>query len=196
MGGGLGFWSKPFPTRHPLYVGPQLTNMRLLGKADVLLNLGNRFGERAAAGTKVISIRLDPTSLARTDPVDLGMVADLRLALQDLNAAIRSLATKTRLKEIAEQRADRVRKVTAQMLQVRQQIAGEGGENGQISMGRLGLELESALDRDTLYVGDVDSGKTMDNVMSFGGADKEYFGTGPNVLGWGMAAASSRRAAT
>ena len=24
--------------------------------------------------------------------------------------------------------------------------------------------------------------------MSFGGSDKEYFGTGPNVLGWGMAA--------
>jgi len=25
--------------------------------------------------------------------------------------------------------------------------------------------------------------------MSFGGSDKQYFGTGPNVLGWGMAAA-------
>ncbi len=25
--------------------------------------------------------------------------------------------------------------------------------------------------------------------MSFGGTDKKYFGTGPNVLGWGMAAA-------
>jgi len=35
---------------------------------------------------------------------------------------------------------------------------------------------------------DVDSGKSMDAVLSFGGADKQYIGTGPNVLGWGMAA--------
>ena len=29
----------------------------------------------------------------------------------------------------------------------------------------------------------------MDPLMSFGGDDKQYIGTGPNVLGWGMAAA-------
>ena len=188
-GGGLGFWSKPFPTRHPLYVGPQLANMRLLGKADVLLNLGNKYGERAAPGTKVISIRLDPTSLARTDPVDLGMVADLKLAIADLIAAIRSLATDTRLKEIATERANKVAKVTRAMWEVRQKIAREGSDSAPITMARLGLELEANLDRDTCYVGDVDSGKTMDNVMSYGGADKQFFGTGPNVLGWGMAAA-------
>ena len=56
-------------------------------------------------------------------------------------------------------------------------------------MERLGLELEKNLDRDTCYVADVDSGKTMDPLMAFGGNDKQYFGTGPNVLGWGMAAA-------
>src|SRR6202140_3110929 len=43
--GTLGFWSKPFPTRHPLFVGTLLPNMRMLGKADVLLNRGNRFGD-------------------------------------------------------------------------------------------------------------------------------------------------------
>ena len=56
-------------------------------------------------------------------------------------------------------------------------------------MERLGLELEANLDRDTCYVADVNSGKTMDPLMAFGGDDKQYFGTGPNVLGWGMAAA-------
>ena len=63
-----------------------------------------------------------------------------------------------------------------------------------ISMERLGLELEANLDRDTCYVTDVDSGKTMDPLMSFGGDDKPYFGTGPNVLGWGMAAGVRRQA--
>ena len=58
-----------------------------------------------------------------------------------------------------------------------------------MSLERIGLELEAALDQDTCYVCDVDSGKTMDPLMSFGGDDKQYIGTGPNVLGWGMAAA-------
>src|SRR6266851_3566989 len=102
--GSLGFWSRPFPTRHPLFIGPQLRAMRYPGKADVLINLGNRYGERAAPGMSLISIRLDPTSLARGAPIDLGMVADIRLAAADLVAAIRSMATDARLKEIAEER--------------------------------------------------------------------------------------------
>src|SRR5439155_6607727 len=78
---GLGYWSRPFPTRHPLYVGPQLRDMRYPGQPAVLLNLGNQFGERAAPGMKLISMRSDPASLARTAPVDLGLVSDLRLGI-------------------------------------------------------------------------------------------------------------------
>jgi thiamine pyrophosphate-dependent acetolactate synthase large subunit-like protein len=153
-----------------------------------MLNLGNRFGERAMPGAKLISIRLDPTSLARENPVDLGMVADLKLAIADLIAAVRSQAGAQRLKEIADTRTERTRKITAEMREARQKTAHEGAETAPITLGRLGLELEEALERDTCYVCDVDSGKSMDAVMSFGGGDKQYIGTGPNVLGWGMAA--------
>jgi thiamine pyrophosphate-dependent acetolactate synthase large subunit-like protein len=185
----LGFWSKPFPTRHPLYVGRQLRDMRYPGKPDVLLNLGNRHGERAAPGTTLISIRLDPTSLARVAPVDLGMVADLRLATADLVAAIRGMATAARLKEIAEERTARARAYTTEMWEFRQKIARENADRTPVSLERIALELEGGLDKDTCYVCDVDSGKTMDPLLSFGGSDKRYFSTGPNVLGWGMAAA-------
>src|SRR5262249_24486888 len=58
-----------------------------------------------------------------------------------------------------------------------------------VSLERIGLELESGLEQDTCYVCDVDSGKTIDPLLSFGSADKHYIGTGPNVLGWGLAAA-------
>src|SRR5579863_7613933 len=185
----LGYWSKPFPTRHPLYIGTVLRTMRFPGKPDVLLNLGNKWGEMASPGTQLISIRLDPSSLARQAPVDLGMVADLRLAIADLNDAIRSLATPSRLSAIADQRAAKTRDYSAQMADARQAIARGLADSSPISMERLGLELEANLDRDTCYVADVDSGKTMDPLMAFGGDDKQYFGTGPNVLGWGMAAA-------
>jgi Thiamine pyrophosphate enzyme, C-terminal TPP binding domain len=75
------------------------------------------------------------------------------------------------------------------MIDVRQTIARSLADTSPISVERLGLELEANLDRDTCYVADVDSGKSMDQLMTFGGDDKQYFSTGPNVLGWGMAAA-------
>ena len=186
--GGLGYWSKPFPTRHPLYVGALLRTMRYPGKPDVLLNLGNRFGEIASPGTKLISIRLDPTALARSAPVDLAMVADLRLAMADLNDAIRSMATASRLKAIAEERAARTAAYSKQMHDEREALARALADSTPVSIERLGLELEANLDRDTCYVTDADFGKTMDALMSFGGDDKPYFSTSPNVLGWGMAA--------
>ena len=164
--GGLGYWSKPFPTRHPLYIGTVLRTMRFPGKPDVLLNLGNRFGELGSPGTKLISIRLDPTSLARGAPVDVPIVADLRLAIADLNAAIRSLAPAARLSVIADQRASRGRAYSAQMADARQAIANGLSNSSPISLERLGTELEANLDRDTCYVADVDSGKTMDPLMS------------------------------
>jgi benzoylformate decarboxylase len=189
QGSALGYWSKPFPTRHPLYVGTLVRTMRYPGKPDVLLNLGNRFGEIASPGTKLISIRLDPTSLARGAPVDLAIVADLRLAIADLIAAIRGMATASRLKAIADERAARTQAYAAQMIAVRQTIARGLADTTPISMERLGLELEANLDRDTCYVADVDSGRAMEQLMSFGGDAKQYFSTGPDVLGWGMAAA-------
>ena len=187
--GNLGYWSKPFPTRHPLFIGTHLRTMRYPGKPDVLLNLGNRWGEIAAPGTKLISIRLDPASLARGAPVDLAMVADLRLAIADLTAAIKSQLPAAKLKELADARAARTRGYSAQMADARAAIARGLSDSSPIGMERLGLELEANLERDACYVADVDSGKTMDPLMTFGGDDKQYFGTGPNVLGWGMAAA-------
>jgi len=187
--GGLGYWSKPFPTRHPLYVGALLRTMRYPGKPDVLLNLGNRFGEIASPGTKLISIRLDPTGLARGAPVDFAMVADLRLAIADLSDAVRSMATASRLKTIADERAARTAVYSKQMRDEREAIAHALADSTPVSLERLGVELEGNLDRDTCYVTDADSGKTMDALMSFGGDDKPYFSTSPNVLGWGMAAA-------
>ena len=186
--GSLGYWSKPFPTRHPLFIGTILRTMRFPGKPDVLLNLGNRWGEIASPGTRLISIRLDPNSLAREAPVDLAMVADLKLAMADLVAAVRSMATASTLKDLAKERGARTRAYSLQMQQERESIARSLADSTPISMERLGLELESGLDRDTCYVADVDSGKTMDPLMAFGGDDKQYLGTGPNVLGWGMAA--------
>jgi thiamine pyrophosphate-dependent acetolactate synthase large subunit-like protein len=191
-GGEFGVWSKPFPTRNPLYLGPVLGNMRFPGQVDLRVNIGNQYGERRSPGTFLVSIRRDPTSLARVSPVDMPLVADAKLAAADLIAAVKSMATKERLKQIADERGARVRQYTKSMADLRQQMIKEySGGNGSdpIKMERLGVELEASLDKDTIYVNDIDSGKKMDPFMSFGGGNKTYVANGPNILGWGMSAA-------
>jgi thiamine pyrophosphate-dependent acetolactate synthase large subunit-like protein len=186
--GALGFWSKPFPTKHPLYIGAMLRQMRFPQNIDVHINLGWKHGEIYMPGVKQISIRRDPASIARNAPVDLPMIADIRLATIDLIDAIKSLATKERLKLIADERLAKVRDYTSEQAKLIQKIAADHADGGAIRMERLGAELEQWLDKDAIYVCDVDSGKRMDPFMSFGGDDKRYIGTGPNILGWGMAA--------
>jgi thiamine pyrophosphate-dependent acetolactate synthase large subunit-like protein len=191
-GGEFGVWSKPFPTRNPLYLGPVLANMRFPSDIDLRLNLGNQYGERRTGGATLVSIRRDPTSLARVSPVDLALVSDLKLAAADLVAAVKSLATKERLAQIAADRAQRVHDYTKGMADLRQQMLKEyasGSDNAPIKLERLAAELESTLEKDTIYVNDVDSGKKMDPFLAFGGADKTYVANGPNILGWGMSAA-------
>jgi thiamine pyrophosphate-dependent acetolactate synthase large subunit-like protein len=191
-GGEFGVWSKPFPTRNPLYLGPVLANMRFPSDIDLRLNLGNQYGERRTGGATLVSIRRDPTSLARVSPVDLALVSDLKLAAADLVAAVKSLATKERLAQIAADRAQRVHDYTKGMAGLRQQMLKEyasGSDNAPIKLERLAAELESTLEKDTIYVNDVDSGKKMDPFLAFGGADKTYVANGPNILGWGMSAA-------
>ena len=190
-GGEFGVWSKPFPTRNPLYLGPVLANMRFPGDIDLRLNLGNQYGERRTGGATLVSIRRDPTSLARVSPVDVALVSDLKLAAADLVAAVKSLATKERLAKIAADRAQRVHDYTKGMADLRQQMLKEyedGSDNAPIKLERLAAELESTLEKDTIYVNDVDSGKKMDPFLAFGGADKTYVANGPNILGWGMSA--------
>src|SRR5258708_2534128 len=75
------------------------------------------------------------------------------------------------------------------MREFRSKVAREAASSTSVTMERLGFEFEASLDPDTIYVADVDSGKTIETVMSFGGDDKRYIGTGPSILGWGMAAA-------
>jgi benzoylformate decarboxylase len=187
--GMIGFWSKPFPTRHPLFIGMLQNQMRFPGDVDVLLNLGAHFGESPLQGAKKISMRLDPGSLARSAAIDVGMVADLRLGIADLLTAIKSMAIPEKLAAVARQRMERSKVYWEEMAALRRTIAKEDLGGPGISMIRLATELEATLDKDTIYISEADSGKKMDQFMSFGGSDKSYYSVGPAILGWGMAAA-------
>jgi thiamine pyrophosphate-dependent acetolactate synthase large subunit-like protein len=74
------------------------------------------------------------------------------------------------------------------MWALRQEIARGESNDSPISVSKLALDLEATLEKDACYVADVGSGRKMENLMSFAGADKEYFQTCGDVLGYGLPA--------
>jgi thiamine pyrophosphate-dependent acetolactate synthase large subunit-like protein len=194
-GSALGSWSKPFSTRDPLFIGAFQRQSQFPGAVDVHFNVGDQLNETPVKGAVTISMRRDPTGLARVWPVDLPVVADIKLGLADIIASVKSQATAARLKSIADQRSARVKDYSAGMARLRQRIAHDLNSVSSITMERLGVELEAGLPKDAIYVSDCDSGRTMDPFMSFGGADKTYISTGPNILGWAQAAATGAKLA-
>jgi thiamine pyrophosphate-dependent acetolactate synthase large subunit-like protein len=189
-GGTIG-WSKSFPTKHPLYLGANLREMRYPGKVDVMLNLGSRlaYGERIQPGVKLIQVRMDAANLARTAPTDAAIFGDLKFATADLIAALKSMATADRLRQIGQDRAAKTHEYTATMRKFRESIGRETWNHSPVSYERLGMELESALDKDACVIAESDSGRKMEDFMSFGGSDKQYFTTTGAALGWGLPAA-------
>jgi thiamine pyrophosphate-dependent acetolactate synthase large subunit-like protein len=187
-GSALGSWSKPFPTRDPLFIGAFQRQSRFPGEVDIHFIVGDQLGERPMRGATAISMRSDPTGLARAAPIDMALVSDIKLGLADILAAVKSLATAARLKTIADQRAARVHEYSAGLARMREIVAKDLGNASSITMARLGVELEAGLERDAIYVSECDSGRNMDPFMSFGGSEKTYVSTGPNILGWAQAA--------
>jgi benzoylformate decarboxylase len=194
-GSALGSWSKPFPTRNPLFIGAFQRESRFPGAVDVHFVVGDQIGERQMRGATTISMRNDFTGLARVGPIEMPIVSDIKLGLADVVASVKSQATAERIKSIAEERAARVYDYSTGMSRLRQRMAQDLNNGNSITMERLGVELEAGLEKDAIYVSDCDSGRNMDPFMSFGGADKTYISTGPNILGWAQAAATGAKLA-
>ncbi len=89
-----------FPETHPLSVGSigmhgNPAANRLMGEADVLLAIGTRFSDRATANTntfcpnaKKIHIDVDAAEIGKNIDVDVAVVADAKMAMQTLHAAL------------------------------------------------------------------------------------------------------------
>jgi len=113
-----------FPSAHPLSLGVlgnpvaggrgRIAN-KVVGEADVVLVVGSRLDGRTTRGytlipptTKLIQIDIDPSEIGSNYPVQVGLVADARLALEALQATLEqqvtpppSLADTPRARELA-----------------------------------------------------------------------------------------------
>jgi acetolactate synthase-1/2/3 large subunit len=137
-----------------------------------------------------VEIRLDPENLARTYPTEVGMVADLKLALAELNEEVHRQSDPHKLARVAAMRLERAKAFRAQRAEILKSIARDRWDNAPISGERLAVELEAALENDFIVVSDNDTYQgAIDSYMTFGPGRKDYFGTGGYALGWGLPAA-------
>ena len=188
-------WSKTFPTKHPLYLGNYRSKSRYPGKVDVMLNLGSRMpiarpNLQIESHVKLIQVRLDAENLARVYPTELAIIADLKLALTDLIEQVKKQSSSRDLKRAASDRLDRAREYQAGKNAAYQEIARKKWDNDPISAERLMMELENTLEKDSVIVSDNDSYMwAIDNYLSYGPDDKDYYFNTGFALGWGLPAA-------
>ncbi len=185
-------WSKPFPTRHPLFLAQLRQTTGFPGEPDVVLNLGNYFRNplRLGVRTKLIEVRLEPTTMG-TMPAEVAILADLKLALTDLLAAVRSQATADRLTQISGPRMARARANRAQLDETNKAIAARHRSRSALNMTHVITELDTALEKDTCIVENGGSGTEglCHAYLNMGGAERPYFKQSAIVLGWGVSAA-------
>jgi tartronate-semialdehyde synthase len=115
------------PASHPLHVGHMGIQVgspfgnRFFLESDLVLGIGNRFTDRHtgrldvyAKGRRFIHVNVDPATIGRIVPTELGIVADAGLALDALLKAAKAKTAKRepseRVKEIPTRRAAMARK--------------------------------------------------------------------------------------
>ena len=68
-------------------------------------------------------------------------------------------------------------------------IAHRRWDESPMTVQRMGVELDEILEKDTIFLIESVSGSDMENLMSFGGADKQYIANIGGVLGYSVPAA-------
>jgi thiamine pyrophosphate-dependent acetolactate synthase large subunit-like protein len=187
-------WSRPFPTRHPLYLGDYLEEMRYPAKVDFILNLGSKIVRTAvtmdpARPVKLVQVRMNPDDAAQAYPTELFLVGDLKLTIADLVSALKSLASAAKLKQLRDSRFSKTQEYTSQNRALRQSIARSHMQEPGITLASLGMELEDTLEKNTCVLTDPEQGRAaLHNLLETGGDDKRWFSQGGIVLGWAVGA--------
>lgn len=200
------FSGSGFPTQHPLFYDGQAALMGFVpgffDRFDVVIGLGSEnlllAGEEIGRGpalprtTRTVAIGLDTNAMARTEPIDLPIVADVGLAASDLLDAVNSLATKDRLASIRQARYDAI---AGEIATARKRAKEEVRANcGKLPMtaDEVGMIIEELLDPNAITVHENLSADLQSHfgvLVRYGTGTKQRIATSGSSLGWGIGAA-------
>ena len=186
-----------FPTSHPQYLGLASPGMpagkAMLEDADAVVAVGTPVfpgyfyfsGSALKPGVKLIHIDTDPTQIGRTEPTDVGIVADPRTAMDALSDALELRMSG------AAQEAAKGRAASAADEKVAQSAAWQARLEARrdispMSTERMMTEIAAALPPDAIVVDD----SVTTRASIFGALDFDepgsLLGITGGALGWGM----------
>jgi len=187
------------PEDHPLYAGQVGTicntpyGNQIFLESDLILGVGCRFSDRHTGGLdvytrgrKFIHIDIEPTQIGRIVPTDLGIVADAKLALQELiNTAEKTTGPKkpdTRSSSVPEMRKRITRRTDFDQLPIKPQ--------------RVYQEINEFFNPDTVFITCIGLNQIWSSQLQRVFQPRSYLipgGAGP--LGWDLPAAIGAKVA-
>lgn len=192
-----------FPTDHPLYLGPLLRTMRYPANVDLVLNLGHDMEETGfnpvplvARTMKMIQVHIDSTTIGRTYPVELGIVADVRLTAESLIAAVKSMLTSKRIEEIKKSRFEPTRLFGSRLRDSQQKALRANWKEEPIHHNQIGAVLDALIEKDAVIIsGGAQTSESCLGFMTFGPGKKVEMQNTGSHLGWAVGASAGAKLA-
>jgi len=202
----------PFPSKHPLYAGllnvvsaPALKGQ--LSTADLILAIGTPVlpllfpldEPPFPAEAHIVHIDSDASEIGKNWPAEIGVAADPRLTLKDVNEELKGMMTDEQ-RQAARARADAVAALGDQMMQALEGAARARWDSHPMSAGRMMSEIGDALHPDTvLFDESITSGGYLMRYLRFEDTGRHYRAAGgglgpgmPNPIGIKLARPEAR----
>jgi benzoylformate decarboxylase len=188
-----------FPANHPQYLGALTTRSSaaraLLGRADAILAVGSDlfsdlfyFGDRLMPeSATVMHIDSKPGSIGKSEPTDIGLLADPRLAL----GALADLIERAQPQESRDAAANRATQLGLEKEEGRTKYAESAKEtwdNRPMSPERVMSELAAAIPEHTIVIDDVSSYRVPFSHYMQDLAHDELVSKRSGSIGWGIGA--------
>ena len=188
-----------FPSRHPLYRGPLRWGFpdakETLSRADAVLAVGNVFSgyfffpdegaSSFARGTKVVHLDASAREVGKSEPTDVGIIADPRVGLARLAEAI-DAGMSGSAREAAKGRAESIAAQTAAARDAWEARVRERWHGTPMSPERMMAEIAAAIPEDTVIVDDsVTTRAAVMGAIEFK-RPGQVFGERGGAIGWGI----------
>lgn len=186
-----------YPTGHPQFLGALNPSMpdskKIIGSSDVVLAVGTNVfsgffyfsGPALGANTKLIHVDQAYEEIGKSEPTDVGIIADPKIAMVELIDALESKMSGAE-KEAAKGRMLTVSEEKASLKRDWQSRLQRDWDNQPMTADRMMHEISNALPDDTIIADDsITSRGSIHSSMEFNEPGSIY-GIRGGALGWGM----------
>jgi len=192
-----------FPSHHPHFIGGGFSFMGsdFVKGVDLIVSVGARDFGGPSPPTRpsippdaaIVRIGMDTDAMGRSNATDLALVSDAKECLEDLVAAVRSLATQERIDALARSRSPEATALSAARRERDEAEAAKNMGASPIHPDELGVVMAETLDPDALVVSENLTGRRQAFHFGHRDGEKMYLHNGGHALGWGIGASTGAK---